>query len=261
MPERSGEAWKPSLAKKTTVEGALNLDTRSWQTSWIYFSTDLTVPHLPPPPISLLNPQHTSVTPTPHHPLPLPAWPIHTPHSLPLLSQQESLHGPINTPSLSITADQVRRELRRTKARKAIGPDGINSRLLKDCADQLCGVLLHMFNLSLSLERVPLLWKTSCMVPVPKTVHPQGAQPLQASGFDLSPYENHGEDRSHPPSTLGEQRDGPSAVCLSTWHWCGWRCHLPAAQVTFTPGEHWEHCESHVFWLLQYFQHNRTITA
>ena len=63
--------------------------------------------------------------------------------------------------------------MRRTKARKATGPDGINSRLLKDCADQLCGVFLHIFNLSLSLERVPLLWKTSCVVPVPKNAHPR----------------------------------------------------------------------------------------
>ncbi|TWW77038.1 hypothetical protein D4764_12G0004280 [Takifugu flavidus] len=80
-------------------------------------------------------------------------------------------HPPGVTPRLSITADQVRKELRRTKTRKATGPDGINSRLLKDCADQLCGVLLHIFNLSLSLERVPLLWKTSCVVPVLKTAH------------------------------------------------------------------------------------------
>ncbi|TWW81700.1 hypothetical protein D4764_01G0015150 [Takifugu flavidus] len=49
-------------------------------------------------------------------------------------------------------------------------PPGV-IRLLKDCADQLCGVLLHIFNLSLSLERVPLLWKTSCVVPFPKIAH------------------------------------------------------------------------------------------
>ncbi|KAI2646960.1 RNA-directed DNA polymerase from mobile element jockey [Labeo rohita] len=30
-----------------------------------------------------------------------------------------------------------------------------------------------MFNLSLSLERVPALWKTSCVVPVPKISHPK----------------------------------------------------------------------------------------
>ena len=32
---------------------------------------------------------------------------------------------------------------------------------------------MHIFNLSLSLERVPALWKTSCVVPVPKTSHPR----------------------------------------------------------------------------------------
>uniref|UniRef100_A0AAQ6AIN1 Peptidase M14 domain-containing protein n=1 Tax=Amphiprion ocellaris TaxID=80972 RepID=A0AAQ6AIN1_AMPOC len=57
--------------------------------------------------------------------------------------------------------------------RKAAGPDGIISRPLRDCADQLCQVLLHIFNLSLSLERVPVLWKTSCLVPVSKTRSPR----------------------------------------------------------------------------------------
>ena len=32
---------------------------------------------------------------------------------------------------------------------------------------------MYIFNLSLSLERVPVLWKTSCVVPVPKTAHPK----------------------------------------------------------------------------------------
>ncbi|TWW53906.1 hypothetical protein D4764_0186450 [Takifugu flavidus] len=39
--------------------------------------------------------------------------------------------------------------------------------------DQLCGIFSHMFNLSLRLGRVPQLWKTSCIVPVPKTPHPK----------------------------------------------------------------------------------------
>ncbi|KAI3363872.1 hypothetical protein L3Q82_001474 [Scortum barcoo] len=59
------------------------------------------------------------------------------------------------------------------RARKAAGPDGISSRLLKSCADQLCGIFGYTFNLSLKLGRVPQLWKTSCIVPVPKTPHPK----------------------------------------------------------------------------------------
>ncbi|TWW56168.1 hypothetical protein D4764_08G0001550 [Takifugu flavidus] len=103
-----------------------------------------------------------------HHP---PSPPVTPPAPAALSHHATSLHPLPDRPSHSNSPDQVRKELRRTKTRKATGPDGINSRLLKNCADQLCGILLHIFNLSLSLERVPLLWKTSCVVPVPKTAH------------------------------------------------------------------------------------------
>ncbi|KAL3984483.1 hypothetical protein ACER0C_016108 [Sarotherodon galilaeus] len=75
--------------------------------------------------------------------------------------------------SLSLSTTQVRRELRRIKVKKAAGPDGISSRVVRSCADQLCGVMEHLFNLSLRLGRVPQLWKTSCVVPVPKTSRPK----------------------------------------------------------------------------------------
>ncbi|TWW59863.1 hypothetical protein D4764_06G0013930 [Takifugu flavidus] len=74
---------------------------------------------------------------------------------------------------LSLTPHQVRKALKKNRARKATGPDGISSTLLKSCADQLCGIFSHTFNLSLKLGRVPQLWKTSCIVPVPKTPHPK----------------------------------------------------------------------------------------
>uniref|UniRef100_A0A667Y6G0 B30.2/SPRY domain-containing protein n=1 Tax=Myripristis murdjan TaxID=586833 RepID=A0A667Y6G0_9TELE len=40
------------------------------------------------------------------------------------------------------------------------------------CASQLSSVIQHLYNLSLSQERVPVLWKTSCLVPVPKKSTP-----------------------------------------------------------------------------------------
>ena len=49
-----------------------------------------------------------------------------------------------------------------------MGPDGLSPRVLKGCASQLCGVFQFIFNLSLSMMVVPELWKTSCLVPVPK---------------------------------------------------------------------------------------------
>ncbi len=56
--------------------------------------------------------------------------------------------------------------------KKSAGPDGISAGDLKACADQICWVIHYIFNLSLRLERVPVLWKTSCVVPVPKKTNP-----------------------------------------------------------------------------------------
>ncbi|KAI3354193.1 hypothetical protein L3Q82_018731 [Scortum barcoo] len=112
--------------------------------------------------------------------------------------------SPPSTPpcsSLLLTSHQVRNALKKNRARKAAGPDGIiSSRLLKSCADQLCGIFGYTFNLSLKLGRVPQLWKTSCIVPVPKTPAPQGAQQLQAGSSDVSSDEDAGET-------------GPRSIC------------------------------------------------
>ncbi|KAI3354462.1 hypothetical protein L3Q82_018977, partial [Scortum barcoo] len=108
----------------------------------------------PPPAQSpLLQPPSQSLPPVPLAP-PVPPPPSHDPHLL-------------------LTSHQVRNALKKNRARKAAGPDGISSRLLKSCADQLCGIFGYTFNLSLKLGRVPQLWKTSCIVPVPKTPHPK----------------------------------------------------------------------------------------
>lgn len=73
---------------------------------------------------------------------------------------------------LRITRDQMRKKPRGTKVKKATGPNAISSRFLMECADQLSEVVQNMFNLSLSLVTVPILWKTTCVVPVPKMAHP-----------------------------------------------------------------------------------------
>ncbi|KAI3375234.1 hypothetical protein L3Q82_021731, partial [Scortum barcoo] len=86
---------------------------------------------------------------------------------------KEPKSQPVGDQGLLLTSHQVRNALKKNRARKAAGPDGISSRLLKSCADQLCGIFGYTFNLSLKLGRVPQLWKTSCIVPVPKTPHPK----------------------------------------------------------------------------------------
>lgn len=62
--------------------------------------------------------------------------------------------------SFSVSAEEVRTTLRRINPRKAAGPDSIAGRVLKDCAQELTGVLTEIFNLSLSLATVPV-----CLMP------------------------------------------------------------------------------------------------
>ncbi|KAI3356752.1 hypothetical protein L3Q82_003430 [Scortum barcoo] len=61
-----------------------------------------------------------------------------------------------------------------TRPRKAAGPDKVCPRLLKTCAAELGEPLQRIFNLSLQIGigRVPTLWKTSRIVPVPKKNRP-----------------------------------------------------------------------------------------
>ena len=50
----------------------------------------------------------------------------------------------------------------------AAGPDGIPSRVLKACTDQLAGVFTDIFNQSLSQSAVTTCFKMATIVPVPK---------------------------------------------------------------------------------------------
>ncbi|KAI3352024.1 hypothetical protein L3Q82_020254 [Scortum barcoo] len=136
--------------------------------------------HLPLPPSH--NPQFT---PTGHCHFTL--CPVHLPPSTPPCS------------SLLLTTHQVRNALKKNRARKAAGPDGISSRLLKSCADQLCGIFrVHTFNLSLKLGRVPQALEDVLHRPSAKDTAPQGAQQLQAGSSDVSSDEDAGETGPRP---------------------------------------------------------------
>ena len=63
---------------------------------------------------------------------------------------------------------EVRRALKGIKANKACGPDGLKGRTLKFCCDQLSFIYTYISNLSLLTHHVPLSWKTSEIIPIPK---------------------------------------------------------------------------------------------
>ena len=102
---------------------------------------------------------------------PQPFTPLNTaaPTHLPPLAAISTAE---DTAPPKITTAQVCGELKRLRPRKAAGPDGVPPRLLKTCARELAHPLQRIFNLSLEEGRVPHLWKTSCIVPVPKKPHP-----------------------------------------------------------------------------------------
>ena len=62
----------------------------------------------------------------------------------------------------------VSKTFKRVNPRKAAIHDGIPSRALRACTDQLAGVFMGIFNLSLFLSAVPTCFKMATIVPVPK---------------------------------------------------------------------------------------------
>ena len=55
-----------------------------------------------------------------------------------------------------------------TNVRKNPEPDGISGQVLKNCATQLSGIFHSIFQASLSLQKIPTLWKTLIILSVPK---------------------------------------------------------------------------------------------
>ncbi len=60
------------------------------------------------------------------------------------------------------------RVFRSLKVNKSQGPDKITPKLMKTCAQELAVPFTRVFNLSLENHQLPLIWRTSEIVPVPK---------------------------------------------------------------------------------------------
>ncbi|XP_055487592.1 uncharacterized protein LOC129694857 [Leucoraja erinacea] len=71
-------------------------------------------------------------------------------------------------PVLTIDSMDTRRILSKVNPWKAVGPDNIPGRVLKECAEELADVLTNIFNISLSQAIVPTSLKTSMIIPIAK---------------------------------------------------------------------------------------------
>ncbi len=72
---------------------------------------------------------------------------------------------------ITVSEDEVRRELKRVNVRKAAGP-GITGHVLRFCADQLDGLFTSIFNESLTTSVVPTSFIKSVIIPVPENNKP-----------------------------------------------------------------------------------------
>eukprot|EP00061_Rhincodon_typus_P005857 g25865.t1 len=76
-----------------------------------------------------------------------------------------------NTPVPFVTASEVGSVFLGINPRKATGPDGVPSRALRSCADQLAKVFTDIFNLPLLQAEVPNYFKKTTVIPIPKKAH------------------------------------------------------------------------------------------
>ncbi len=79
----------------------------------------------------------------------------------------QKLLTPPNDQALCLSPAAVRKTISKINPRKAVGPDNIPGRALKDCAEQLTDVLTDIFNTSLSQAVIPTFLK-STTIAVPK---------------------------------------------------------------------------------------------
>ena len=72
------------------------------------------------------------------------------------------------TPDIDLSSRRIKNILTKLNVNKAIGPDGIHGRVLKNCAEVLCYPLSILFKLSYYTSTIPLEWKMAHVVPIHK---------------------------------------------------------------------------------------------
>jgi exonuclease III len=69
---------------------------------------------------------------------------------------------------ITVTEEEVLKELKTLNPTKAPGPDNIPTKVIKECASELTPSITQLFNDSLNLTKVPTAWKTANITPIHK---------------------------------------------------------------------------------------------
>ena len=75
--------------------------------------------------------------------------------------------------TLNISEEEVKKSFQNLNTRSACGPDNVSGLVLKKCSSSLSPVFAKLFQKSLDSGQVPVIWKTSSLVPVPKNRNPK----------------------------------------------------------------------------------------
>jgi exonuclease III len=73
-----------------------------------------------------------------------------------------------NLEEIRVTEEEVLKELTKLNPSKAPGPDGLPTRILKDCAPEITPSVTKLFNDSLTSGTIPKAWKQANVVPLHK---------------------------------------------------------------------------------------------
>ena len=70
---------------------------------------------------------------------------------------------------LIITRSDIRKVVSNLEVNKAMGPDGVSGRLIKECQEQLLEPILDLVRTSINMGQVPVEWKRANVVPIYKS--------------------------------------------------------------------------------------------
>ena len=69
-----------------------------------------------------------------------------------------------------VSEDTVLKVFNAINARKHYGADGVCGRVLKYCAKELCAIFRFISHAFIDLCKLPLIWKTATIIPVPRKI-------------------------------------------------------------------------------------------
>uniref|UniRef100_UPI002FDC07B6 hypothetical protein n=1 Tax=Streptomyces sp. IBSBF 2390 TaxID=2903533 RepID=UPI002FDC07B6 len=82
------------------------------------------------------------------------------------------IHHLPNNISSNFSEDDVTAAIKNSKNSKAMGPDGISTIMLKHLGPTATKLMTHLFNLSVAKQKIPGIWKTAKIIPLPKPNKP-----------------------------------------------------------------------------------------